>query len=41
MGIFKKNKKTEDKMPEISQVETNNAVIKDDLNSSKINELKN
>ena len=41
MGIFKKNKKTEDKMPEISQVEINNAVIKDDLNSSKINELKN
>lgn len=43
MGIFKKNIKTEDKMPELSQIETNNtnAVIKDDLSSNKIKELKN
>jgi methyl-accepting chemotaxis protein len=41
MGIFKSNKKTEDDMPQISQVETNSNVIKNDLNNSKINELKN
>lgn len=26
MGIFKKNIKTEDKMPELSQIETNNTI---------------
>jgi methyl-accepting chemotaxis protein len=41
MGIFKNNKKTEDEMPQISQVQTNNNVVKNDLNSSKINEFKN
>lgn len=41
MGIFKNNKKTEDEMPQISQVQTNNNVIKNDLSSSKINDLKN
>lgn len=43
MGIFKNNKKTEDDMPQISQVDTNinNNVINNNLNSNKINELKN
>lgn len=41
MGIFNKIKKTEDKMPQISQTETNNNAINNDLNRSKIDELKN
>ncbi|WP_160687281.1 methyl-accepting chemotaxis protein [Clostridium sp. C2-6-12] len=41
MGIFKNNKKTKDEMPQISQIETNNNVVKHDLSSNKINELKN
>lgn len=41
MGIFKNNKKTKDEMPQISQIETNNNVVKPDLNSNKIKELKN
>ena len=41
MGIFKSNKKIEDNMPQISQVEVDNSnTIQRDLNSSKINDLK-
>ncbi len=41
MGIFKSKKNTENKMPETSQIETNNNNISQkDLSSTKVNDLK-
>ena len=42
MGIFKNNKNTDDKVPQISQIETTNTnTTQNNLSSTKVNDLKN